>query len=1007
MLLLTGAAQAQLSTSAYRALGQPDLRENGLNMVRGLELHTPSGVALDSRNGQLHLFISDTRNSRVLAWQDVHSYQNGDAPVLILGQPNPQASAPLGIGVKGFNTPFGLAVDSTNGNLYVADYGDNRVLRFPDPFANPTRIEPDAVYGQPDFTPRTASPTAKNTLNKPGAVAIDSAGNLWVADTGNNRVVRFSSAVLNSVTPPDADIVIGQQDFSSRGANHSSSAVSGSGFDAPTGLAFDSQNNLYVADFNNTRVLKFAAPLSPSIPDPTAVALWGEGDFKSRGVPPQASSSTMNGPLGIAVDSNNLYVAAAADNRIIVFPLAGGVATNLLGQTDFSSTTANANAAPMASPNSLAAPADVKVDSSGNLYVADTGNNRVLSFPAGTKSATQVWGQTDFVSNGPNQVKPGSINSPFKIAIDYSKAPFALYVSDTNNNRVLIWKDSVRFRTGDPADMVIGQPDLRTAVANVDTKGSQIPSQTSLSGPAGIAVNPGDGSLYVADSRNNRVLHYPRPVGQSGRITPDAVLGQVDFASSASAGVNASSMNSPGGLAIGPNGDLFVADTGNNRVLEFPSGSGTGAAAIRVYGQPNNFSSIAPGPGQVSAQTLSAPLGVYVDQSYNLYVADTGANRVLIFPNTQAAPTAGMTAAFVIGSGSFDNSTGSQGAALKSPTDIVLDSNVNIYVADAGNNRVLVFPSLVFLPVAGAAANAVVGQQTLSGTSPNWDATNGTATPESLYAPLGLYMDRQDTLYVGDTGNSRVVQFLKAASVVNAATYQSSVPVGRGALASLFGAGLAGQTATAGGAPWPTDLGSRQIVVNDEIAAPLYYMGPTQVNFQVPSTSPLGTDRVAVRLSDTGELVAGGSLVVAAVSPGLFTASQDGKGQALAINQDGTPNSATNPAVRGSVISLYGTGQGQVSPAVQDGVAAPTSPLSNTVTVPTSDGHACVTSQPSMCVAMGTSFGGIQYSGLAPGFIGLWQINVTIPQDVPPGNTVPVRVLINGSPSNVITVAVR
>ncbi len=1002
-LLSAVTLHAQLSGSAYRALGQLDLQHNGLNLVQGVELYAPAGVALDSRSGQLHLYIADTRNSRILAWQDVNAYQTGNPPTLVLGQPNPQSSNPLGIGSKGLNAPLGLAVDPITGNLFVADYGDNRVLRFPSPFANPTRIEPDAVYGQPGFAAFTALPIANNTLNKPRAVAVDSAGNLWVADTGNHRVVRFGAGALGSTTPPNADTVIGQKDFASGGANQSGAGLSASGFDTPSGLAIDAQNNLYVADTNNTRVLKFGAPLGPASQSPAASAVWGEADFKTRGVPAQASSSTLAGPAGIAVDANNLYVAVPADNRVMVFPLSGGVATSVLGQPDFSTNNPNSSSSPFASQNTLAAPNDVKVDASGNLFVADTGNNRVLQFPAGSKSATQVWGQTDFTSNGPNQVKPASINTPFKMAIDYSASPFALYVSDTNNNRVLIWKDSARFRTGDPADLVIGQPDLRTTIANVDTNGS-LPSKTSLAGPAGIAVNQSDGTLYLADAGNNRVLRFPRPVGQSGRITPDAVLGQVDFASSTSAFVTASSLHAPTGVSLGPNGDLFVADSGNNRVLEFASGAGTGSSAMRVYGQPNAFSSTA--PGQASAQTLASPQGLYVDQSSNLYVADSGANRVLIFPNTQAAPTAGMTAAFVIGQGSFNGSGTSQGTAFKAPTDVDVDSGGNIYVADYGNNRVLEFPSLVFLPVTGAAASSVVGQQSASGTAANWDSTNGAATPEGLYGPLGIYLDRQDTLYVGDSGNNRVVQFLKAAAVVNAATYQASVPVGQGALASLFGAGLAGSADSAANTPLPSTLVNRQIIVNDNIIAPLYYMGPSQTNFQVPTSAPLGAARIAVRTADTAELIAGGPFEVAAVSPGLYTIAQNGTGQAAVINQDKSVNSSSNPALRGTIVSLYGTGQGQVSPAVPDGFAAPVSPLAQTVTVPTSDAATCVNSQPSMCVAMGSLFGTVQFSGLAPGYVGLWQINVVIPPNLTPG-TVNVRVLLDGTPSNVVSIAVR
>ena len=1004
------AAHAQLSASAYRVLGQTDLRQNGLNLVQGVELNQPLGIALDARNGQTHVYICDTRNSRVLAWADTASYQIGDAPALVLGQPGPQYSAPQGIGVKGFTSPVGLAANPLTGDLYVADFGNNRVVRFLSPFANPSRIEPDAVFGQPNFNTHTAGAPSSTSLNQPRAVAFDSSGNLWVADTGNHRVVRFANGVLNSQTQPAADTVIGQKDFFSSTANAGGS-VSGSGFDSPSGLIFDAQSNLYVSDTKNSRVLKFSAPLGPSSANPTASAVWGQSNFSSKGIPPQASSSTMSLPAGLAVDgSGNLYVSVPADNRVLVFSLGttlGGAAKSVLGQSDFVTTTANTGAFPLASPNSLSAPADVKVDQNGNVLIADSGNNRVLLFPASAKSATRVWGQNDFVSNGPNQIKPSSINFPFKMAIDYSSAPYALYVSDTGNNRVLIWKDSVHFRNGDPADLVIGQPDLHTGVANVDTQGSPNPSRTSLSGPEGIAVNPADGTLYVADSGNNRVLRFPRPVGQSGRISPDAVIGQLDFTSSVSAAVNASSLNAPAAVAIGPNGDLFVSDSGNNRVLDFPAGAGTGASAVRVFGQPGMTTAVR--PTLVSPQTLSAPEGITVDQASNLYVADGGANRVLIYPNTQNAPPAGIAATFVIGQASFGTAASGGSGNFKIPSDVGVDSSGNIYVADSGNNRVLMYSSLVFLPIAGATPTAVVGQQSPSGTAPNWDTPDGLATAEGLYSPIGIYIDRQDTLYVGDAGNYRVVQFLKAVSVVNAATYQASVPVAQGALASLFGSGLASDTATISATTWPRTVVNRQVVINDQLQAPIYYAGPTQFNFQVPSNAPLGTDRIAVRTADTGELVAGGSLLISAAAPGIFTTNQSGTGQAAVVNQDNTINSSSNPAPVGSTVVLYGTGQGQVSPSVPDGTAAPGPPgLAQTVAVPTSNGTTCLNTQPSMCVAIGSAgFGNVVYSGLAPGYIGLWQINVTIPQGTAPGSAVPIRVVINGTPSNTVTIAVR
>ena len=173
-----------------------------------------------------------------------------------------------------------------------------------------------------------------------------------------------------------------------------------------------------MADFANTRVLRFPAPLGPSNPNATATAVWGEQNFATRRRAQQPSATTMAGPLGVAFDNNgNLYVAVPTDNRVLVFPTAtavGAAATSVFGQSSFTLNTANAGVAPLASASSLASPADVKIDPSGNVVVADSANNRVLEFPSGSKNASRVWGQTDFTSNGANRIKPGSINYPFQ-----------------------------------------------------------------------------------------------------------------------------------------------------------------------------------------------------------------------------------------------------------------------------------------------------------------------------------------------------------------------------------------------------------------------------------------------------------------------------------------------------------------------------------------------------------------------------------------------------------------
>ena len=1001
------AAQAQLSFNAYRALGQANLILNGLNQVQGTELFAPSALAVDARNGVTHIYISDPGNGRVLGWNDAASYQVGDPPAIVLGQAGPQFTN--GIGTKGFNQPIGLAVDPASGNLYVADVGNNRILRFPNPFSNPATFTPDAVLGQADFTTAGAG-SSSGALSQPSALAFDTAGNLWVADTGNNRVIRFPAQVLDGRSAPQADLVVGQKDFGF-GSPNGGVGVGPAGFNSPRGVALDPQSNLYVSDYQNARVLKFQAPVATNA---SAVACLGQANCASRTIVIPPTNASMATPTGLAATSNGtIYVAVPGENRVLAFP-PNSPATTVYGQATLTTGSPNLSTQPYASANGLWLPNDVKLDGAGNVYVADSSNNRALMYAPGSRSGGKVWGQSSFTANGRNQIKPTSINAPFRMAIDYSRAPFPLYVSDPGNNRILIWRDSVHFKTGDPADLVIGQPDLGTAIPNADTP-SQTPTATSLSQPRGLALDSA-GGLYVADFGNNRVLHYPRPVGQPGRITADFVLGQSSMTSGTAGVVSASTLNGPSGVAVGPAGEVFISDTLNNRVVQFLPNPTTGASAIQAYGQ-STLTSGTP-PGGVSSQTLSSPGGLFVDHSYNLYAVDNGSNRVVVYLNVQNIHSSGASAGVVLGQTSFSSGSPAGGASgLRNPFDVAVDSNFNIIVSDTGNGRVLIYPSLIDVQPAGTAALYGLGISNQS----------GLATPASLVAPVGLFVDRKNTLYVGDTGNNRVVQFLNAAATANAAAYNffanASVPVSPSSLATLkvtpncqspslmLPCIAPSQQVGAPGLPLPPSLNGWQVAVNDTLVAPLLFVGPDvngvgQVNFQVPGATPSGSNRIAVEDATSGELIAGGPFSVNSIGPGLFAQNSQGTGQGSILNQDGvTINGSAHPAPRGTVVSLFGTGPGPVSPPVTDG--QPPSTLTQTITSFATDVQSCL-AQAAMCVIFGTNtFGTVQFSGLAPGFVGLWQINVQIPSNAPTGNAVPVHAVLGGSPSNTVTMAIQ
>jgi uncharacterized protein (TIGR03437 family) len=206
------------------------------------------------------------------------------------------------------------------------------------------------------------------------------------------------------------------------------------------------------------------------------------------------------------------------------------------------------------------------------------------------------------------------------------------------------------------------------------------------------------------------------------------------------------------------------------------------------------------------------------------------------------------------------------------------------------------------------------------------------------------------------------------AAVVNGASFLAGQPVAPGSIASVFGKFTASETGAAQAYPLPRKIGQTEVFVDGK-AVPLYYASAGQINFQIPSGTAVGQSPVEIRVN--GQTVVRTSVSVILNAPGVF----------VAANLDGTVNSTSNPARRGDAVTLYGTGQGSVSPAVDDGVAAGTS-LSNSAV------------QPTVTIAGKTM--PIQFSGLAPGFAGLWQINVPLAADAPAGNGLDLLLSIGG-----------
>ncbi|MFA6316755.1 MAG: FlgD immunoglobulin-like domain containing protein [Elusimicrobiota bacterium] len=654
---------------AEKVLGQTVMTKGFANDVTAAGFDLPSGAAV----GGGRVYMADSNNNRVL-WWTAAGFINGKAADGVIGQSAFTGVYPNQGGAIGDNTlwaPAAVSVDAL-GNVWVADRGNNRVLRFPAP-AGAFNPAADLVLGQTLFSTNGAG-LSQTGLSGPSAAVVDALGNAWVADTGNNRVLRFPSPLASGGA---ADTVLGQALFTTGAA-----ALTQAGLDSPAALAVDAATNVWVADAGNNRVVRFYSPMTSGV---NADMVLGQADYVSgasnRGAAVAANS--LNGPLGLALDGTALWVADSRNNRALKFanPLSVGQNANLvLGQSVFTSSAPNRGVA-SAAANSLAQPAAVAPDGLGDVWVADASNNRLLHYagPAANGAAADVaLGQKDLLHSAVNTPTSQNLYSPDQVAVD--PASGRLYAADFSNNRVLFWNVAADAANGAAADGVLGQADLTSTLAN---RGGAA-SASSLNGPAGVAVDAA-GNLWVSDSANARVLRYAAPV--AGGQAATRVLGQTDFISSAEGDASAVSLSNPAGLAFDALGRLWVADTGHNRVLRFSGLTVDGAAGDFVLGQADLVSGLTDRGAPAGQNTLDAPFGVSVDANGAVWVADTGNNRVLRFNDFSRH---GPNADLVLGQAGFTNvMSGASASALNQPTGVLTDSAVGVWVMDSFNSRVL------------------------------------------------------------------------------------------------------------------------------------------------------------------------------------------------------------------------------------------------------------------------------------------------------------------------------
>lgn len=490
-------ARAQ-TAAAVSVLGQPDFVSKTTG-VSATQFNGPNGVAVDAATGKL--FVADRGNHRVLRFASAAALQTGGAAEAVFGQDD-FTSKVTGVAANRMNNPIGVHVDAS-GRLYVADFSNNRVLRFDDAATKASSAPADGVLGQATFTTSTAAVGATG-MRGPVTVQVDRSGRLWVTDFSNHRVLRFDDAATKA-NGAAADGVLGQADFTTNAAGLSATAMS-----SPNGAFADDDGHLWVSDNGNYRVTRFdgaAAKANGAAAD----GVLGQADFTTKATAvTQAGFGTLR---YVYVDAaKRLYVVQENSHRITLYDNAadkpdGAPADAIWGQPNYTTGTA-ANPPTAASFNT---PRALFVDDArGHVWIADWANHRVLRYGLPVEGTRAV----AFVApTGGESVGAGTVQTVRWTSQNVTRIALAVSIDDGSTWTAL---DTVDASAGFAAWTV---PATLTAAARLRLRAHDDPTVQATSGAFAIVapsrsvtlVSPDGYQQWTAGTRR-RVLFTARDV---------------------------------------------------------------------------------------------------------------------------------------------------------------------------------------------------------------------------------------------------------------------------------------------------------------------------------------------------------------------------------------------------------------------------------------------------------------------------------------------------------------
>ncbi len=712
--------------------------------------------------------------------------------------------------VAQFSLPVGIAVDSS-GNVYVGDRNNHRIRKITSAGVVTTLagtgIKDDGIAGG-DFMDGAANVAQ---FNIPRGVALDASGNLYVGEWGNHRIRKITPGGVVSTfagTGIKAD--------GTAGGGFMDGAGNVAQFNTPYGVAVDGSGFVYVADANNHRIRKITSAGVVStlagtgtagfmdgagnvaqFENPRGVVVDGSGfvyvadtvNHRIRKITPGGVVSTLAGtgiqgfmdgtgnvaqfhyPSGVALDSiGNIYVGDQNNHRIRkITP--GGVVSTLAGTGIKADGTAGGDF--MDGEGNVAQfnkPRGVAVDGVGNVYVVDSENHRIrrliIESPTldpictnGTPSTAKV-----FFANTEKCV---SCNSGFDLngeicggldPICTNGTPSTVKVPTANTEKCVSCDDYYTFKSNETCAPVIVETFAGTGTAGFMNGAGNV---AQFYYPIGVEVD-GSGFVYVVDTDNQRI----RKITSMGVVTTLAGTGTDGSMDGAG---NVAQFNYPRGGAIDSSGNVYVADTYNQRIRKITSAgvvttlAGTGTAGFMD------------GAGNVAQ--FNFPYGVAVDNSGFVYVADQSNHRIRKITSTGVVST-------LAGTGTAGNMDGAGNAALfRSPGGVAVDGSGNVYVADTYNHRIRKITStgVVSTLASGfdnprgvevdSSGNVYVADAsnhrirkitsagvvtTLAGTTGTSGFMDGAGNVAQFNKPYRVAVDSSGNVYVTDTDNHRI-----------------------------------------------------------------------------------------------------------------------------------------------------------------------------------------------------------------------------------------------------------